>query len=844
MTIIIDLYQIKGDGAFMKLRLFICFFIGVILLSNIHIYASQENLVSNDSFEETNAPWITHAWDTDEGVTEFGTDSAIFHSGKSSVWILNDSENDARYKQTLAVEGNTYYRLSCYVKTENVPDHSKGANISIDAITDTSVDITGTSDGWQYIELYGITDEDQKEIVVTVGLGGYGYTNTGKAWFDDVSVVKVEQLPEGVEVVNFFRDEEAGKGRSNNTIAIYLGLVVVGALILYIVTFKNQKVGFKDLIQQTNMNKPGTIAVADNKMSLTKTDYILMFGMTFVYLLIALYNLGSTNIPETGWTPHYNGESFIISFKQPENITRISFFSALGDDRESKGKYQVEYLDEQNQYNKMPTINKEEIFKWQYIDINNINTKQLRITVLDSGGTINELGFFENSNLIDGVTIIDRTSQIGTVDHLFDEQDTVAYLPSYLNSTYFDEIYFPRTAYEYLHGLTPYENTHPPLGKVFIAIGVALFGMNPFGWRIMGTLFGVAMIPVMYLFGKKIFGRTFYAFCAAFLMMFDFMHFTQTRLATIDSYSTFFILLMYYFMYDYFVKKSYMQPFKQSLKPLLFCGIVFGLGIASKWIALYGGAGLAILFFWSRISEVRDYWIEKRSNKKIKEKWVEYFVPLNIKATIMACVVFFVIIPLVIYSISYIPMLTLPRTEGWITEIVNYQKHMLDYHSKLVATHPFSSEWWEWPIIKRPTWYYNADGLPENIKSTIAALGNPAIWWVGLLATFFSLDIAITNRDKKMAVIFIAIAFQYLPWVLVPRITWIYHYFSTTPFMMLAIVYLIKNLIEAFPKSRYWIYGYLAIVLALFIAFYPVLSGYEVSTQYIESLKWFESWVF
>ena len=37
---------------------------------------------------------------------------------------------------------------------------------------------------------------------------------------------------------------------------------------------------------------------------------------------------------------------------------------------------------------------------------------------------------------------------------------------------------------------------------------------------------------------------------------------------------------------------------------------------------------------------------------------------------------------------------------------------------------------------------------------------------------------------------------------------------------------------------------YLAMAAGLFIAFYPVLSGVEVSNAYIEDLKWLPSWVF
>ena len=41
------------------------------------------------------------------------------------------------------------------------------------------------------------------------------------------------------------------------------------------------------------------------------------------------------------------------------------------------------------------------------------------------------------------------------------------------------------------------------------------------------------------------------AFAAAFMMCWDFMHFAQTRIATIDVFAVFFILCMYYCMARY-----------------------------------------------------------------------------------------------------------------------------------------------------------------------------------------------------------------------------------------------------------------------------------------------------
>lgn len=609
----------------------------------------------------------------------------------------------------------------------------------------------------------------------------------------------------------------------------------------------------------------------------TPLDWLSMSAITLLYAVVAFYNLGSMKEPETFWKP-VSTLSFYVDLGKSQTIERINGFSGIGE-----GKYKLEFGEDTPDNWKNPLIIETKyttVFKWIVQPVH-FSARYVKVTVDKPGFMLNELaiyGQFEDKKLpmtiqaihSEGLLPLDQEE----IRKLFDEQDEAVYKPTFMNETYFDEIYHPRTAYEHLHLMKPYETTHPPLGKLLILVGIKVFGMNPFGWRVIGTLFGIGMLPIMYLFGKRLFGRTSLAAVAAFLMACDFMHFAQTRIGTIDVYGVFFIMLMYYYMLKFYKISFYKVSLSQSLRPLFLSGLFFGIGAASKWIVIYGGAGLALIFLLTLYDRYREYEAAKKLlklnhlsmleerygenleaieedeaiedfSKKLKAEHIVGSFPRLLVKTVAWCSLFFIIVPVIIYSLSFFPIMAVPGEKHTVTQLIQYQKDMYNYHSKLVATHPFSSAWWEWPLIMRPIWYYNGKEVSEGNVSSIASFGNPAIWWVGLLAVIAAIFVSRQRKDKGMFVVLIAYFSQYVPWMLVSRLTFIYHYFAMVPFLILCIVYMIKVLLEKKPARKVYVAAYLTLVLGLFVMFYPVLSGMVVNKSYVDNmLRWFDSWTF
>lgn len=158
------------------------------------------NLLINGGFEEGDytpdaAPtgWRKEALDAATAV--FTWDDTVAHSGSKSVKINLDTLNDARWAQTVALQPNTEYEFSGWIKTQGVPFmHQRidaGANLSTSGgfQLSSSHGVYGVND-WTYVS-FNFNSASWTELSFFARIGYYTGSALGTAWFDDLALVPI-----------------------------------------------------------------------------------------------------------------------------------------------------------------------------------------------------------------------------------------------------------------------------------------------------------------------------------------------------------------------------------------------------------------------------------------------------------------------------------------------------------------------------------------------------------------------------------------------------------------------------------------------------------------------------
>ncbi|KKU28929.1 MAG: Dolichyl-phosphate-mannose-protein mannosyltransferase family protein [Candidatus Amesbacteria bacterium GW2011_GWA2_47_11b] len=202
----------------------------------------------------------------------------------------------------------------------------------------------------------------------------------------------------------------------------------------------------------------------------------------------------------------------------------------------------------------------------------------------------------------------------------------------------------------------------------------------------------------------------------------------------------------------------------------------------------------------------------------LASKWSAiYFLPMFIYYVWRTP--YYLLIPPIIYLIAYLPfLLTHP-----LTQFIELQKQMWWYHTGLKATHSYSSPAITWPIMFRPVWAF-----VEYLKSSIANIyiqGNPVIWWAGLLAVGYQ------TLRRRITLPLILYWLFLIPWIVSPRIMFLYHYFPSLVFMYIILA-------QTF-RPRPW---FILLVIVGFLFFSPRYFGFPIPNQFLNYLVWLPSW--
>jgi dolichyl-phosphate-mannose--protein O-mannosyl transferase len=381
----------------------------------------------------------------------------------------------------------------------------------------------------------------------------------------------------------------------------------------------------------------------------------------------------------------------------------------------------------------------------------------------------------------------------------------------------FDEVYYAKNANSLLSSAVELDAqgqaefvVHPPFGKWLIAIGIRFFGNEEFGWRFASAIFGTLSILLIYLIVKKLFNSEFLSITASLLMAFDGLNLVMSRVALLDIFLMFFILLSIYFLIT---------------NNLWLSGSAIGLAISIKWSAAFL-IPLVILFvvIYNKVTFRNLY-------KVISQ---------------------FTLLPISIYFASWSGWIF--SSQGWARQsesnvfasLWNYHLQILDFHQGLDDKHAYQANPWSWLVLGRPTSFYYespSDCGAEKCAQEILAIGTPLLWWISIFAVAITFGFLVTKLERAAAIILLGFAGTYLPWFFIQSRTTFYFYsISVLPFLILALIYCFNQLLNSAIYKKY-IISFVILVAINFIYFLPIYLGISIPYSQWLSRMWFESWI-
>jgi predicted membrane-bound dolichyl-phosphate-mannose-protein mannosyltransferase/Gpi18-like mannosyltransferase len=334
----------------------------------------------------------------------------------------------------------------------------------------------------------------------------------------------------------------------------------------------------------------------------------------------------------------------------------------------------------------------------------------------------------------------------------------------------FDEVHFVAQARHYIRA-EPFLDPHPPLAKLVIAAGILLFGDHPWSWRIGNALLGILLVALTYMLGRRMFASRLAAALAASFVICDGMFLVDSRVAVIDIVYLTFAAWSYLLLFR-FAESSDHRDRRRTLAAM---GVALGLCLGSKLLIP------AITFL--LCTGFMVYFILRSGRAATPAVRYRHAIGALLMVGSLSAI---------FYIVAFLPHFFL----GWwagIADLFHYYSDVRWYESSVeAATHPYSSQWWTWPLMLRPIAYWQ-NFPPQGKVATIWGGGNPLLWWSALTAITITAVRALERPNPARTFLVAGYVGYLVIWIPVGRTLFLYHYMPSVYLGYLALAAIVAD---------------------------------------------------
>ncbi len=417
---------------------------------------------------------------------------------------------------------------------------------------------------------------------------------------------------------------------------------------------------------------------------------------------------------------------------------------------------------------------------------------------------------------------------------------------------------------------------HPPLGKWLIAVGEAMFGMNPFGWRFMTAVCGTLAILILGRMVRRLTRSNLLGALAALLLAVDGLAIVEARTAILDSLLAFWLLLgTGALLLDRDRTRGRLADAviadpgrlrrggpSAGWRPWrLMAGLCFGAGCATKWNGVFLLAVFGVMVvLWDvgarRAIGVRHPWLATAGRDAVPAFFS--LVGTAVVVYVAAWAGWFAT------SVGYDRQWGQTHPPSGLGRVVptalrslwHYHAEMLNFNVHLSSPHPYASSPVGWLLMARPVAFAYTGNLAGNGGSctttnctrAIHALGTPLLWWGGIVALLVCAWLWAAGRDWRGGLALAGVAGTWVPWLFfADRTIFSFYAIATLPFLIIAVTVVVGTILCGTGRRRAVVAALCgAYVLAVVVDsgfLYPVLTDQLIPYDAWRSRMWFASWI-